>query len=82
EERAEGRAEGLEEGRAEGVKKGMLKGVKKGRKEGKREGKIEGVILMCREFNLSDDATAQKLQKMFFLSEKEAKQYLKKSQNN
>ncbi|MCM1088903.1 MAG: hypothetical protein NC419_12150, partial [Muribaculaceae bacterium] len=60
----------------------MCKALEDWIEEERAEGKIEGVILMCREFNLSEDATAQKLQKMFFLSEKEAKQYLKKSQNN
>ncbi|MCM1145559.1 MAG: hypothetical protein NC407_12725 [Lachnoclostridium sp.] len=74
----EERAEGLKEGRAKGIEEGRLEGVKKGWEEGK----IEGVILMCREFALSDDATVKKLQKMFFLSKREAKQYLKKSQNN
>ncbi|MCM1211997.1 MAG: hypothetical protein NC318_10370, partial [Blautia sp.] len=74
EERAEGRAEGLEEGRAEGIEEGKIEG----KIEGRAEGKIEGVILTCREFNLSDDATVQKLQKMFFLSEKEAKKYLER----
>ncbi|MCM1087047.1 MAG: hypothetical protein NC419_02745, partial [Muribaculaceae bacterium] len=68
----------IEEERAEGKAEGKAEGLEEGRAKGIAEGKIEGVILMCREFALSDDATVKKLQKMFFLSEKEAKKYLER----
>lgn len=47
-----------------------------GRKIGKREGKIEGIVKTCKDFGVSEETAAKKLQKECGLSVRDARKYV------
>ena len=47
-----------------------------GRKTGKREGKIEGIVKTCKDFGVSEETAAKKLQKECGLNAKDARKYV------
>ena len=51
-------------------------GREKGRIEGKIEGKIEGIVKTCRDFGISEQAAAEKLQSECGLSQADAMKYI------
>ena len=68
----QGRQLGVQEGRALGQQEGR----REGREQGRQEGKIYGAIAVYRDFNMSEEEIAEKLQMKFGVTSEEAAQYL------
>ncbi len=68
----------LQELENEGRRQGKMEGRMEGRMEGKIEGKIEGIVKICKEFGVSEETAAEKLQRECGLKNEDAMKFVVK----